>query len=1018
MKRRLLSVLLSLCLTLGLLPTAAFAQGEVYVALGDSISTGYGLTNSDACFTRQIAASKSYTLKSHAVDGATSSTLLAKLSDPAVAADVASADVITITIGGNDLMGALYLFLANQYNEKNGTALSAADIQNALMGTHETIKQTDILIFASNVLSDFPQSAEASSALQQLGTNLTASIAAIKNANPDVTLIVANQYNPYSYAAKNVSPLFATAVNTIVEAFETGITALNATIATMSLQLGYDVADVSSAFKFAEENPCNASFASLPINLDFHPNAYGHSLIANAILPLLPDTDPEVPPAEGALYVNGQNILTAPGYTVPCGNGAAIYDPETNTLVLVNAQITEGYSFMDIETLSTAGIFAAEEITIILEGTSYISNVDYTLFGESNVTMQGSGMLYADSYIFCDGSMTIACGLDVKSTTYPAIWTYDNLTLTGTSMVNVTSSDRGIYSNAGITIQNGAALHVVSTAEGITCLGSLTIEGGEVAIESESTGIDTLNSESPLIINGGNITVTSKNESAVTVASMAIHGGNVNLAGKGPGLLISEALTITGGNITATGSSSGISLFGKMIMEGGSVTVNALDEGSYGIQGRSLTVTGGTLNVSGQQAALLLSPSPIVSSPALTVSSSLLPLGHSVQEVSCTYFDEVDQIYRTEYAYTIAEDGADLSYDNIGGSSWSPIFVLIGAPTNVVLRNYAPENPDVPSTGSGTTTDTVTNPDGSTTTTVTKPDGSSTITTTAPNGASSVATVDKNGSTSVSVKLPETTITNAQGKTISLPMPALSVTSNRAAAPVVTMDLPDGASAKVEIPVTNATTGTVAILVRANGTEEIVKTSVATQNGVVLTVSDGDTIKVVDNSKSFSDVSSTYWGADAVDFVTSRELFNGTSSSTFSPNSAMDRAMIVTVLARFAGVDTSTGSTWYEAGVQWAKSTGISDGSDLTGSVTREQLATMLYRYAQSQGLGFTGTWAFSLDYADADQVSEYAYEAMCWMTMNGIFDGVGDNMLDPAGTATRAQVATILMRFIENFAQ
>ena len=1017
MKRRLLSVLLSLCLMLGLLPTAAFAQGEVYVALGDSISTGYGLTDSYACFTRQIAASKSYALKSHAVDGATSSTLLAKLSDPAVAADVASADVITITIGGNDLMGALYLYLANQYNETNGTALSAADIQNALMGKHETIEQTIILIFASSVLSDFPQSAEASSALRQLGTNLTASIAAIKNANPDVTLIVANQYNPYSYAAKNVSPLFAADVNTIVEAFETGITALNATIATMSLQLGYDVADVSSAFKSAEENPCNASFASLPINPDFHPNAYGHSLIANAILPLLPDTDPEVPPAEDALYVNGQNILTAPGYTVPCGNGAAIYNPETNTLVLVNAQITESCSFMNMETLSTAGIFAAEEITIILEGTSYISNADYAVFGESNVTMQGNGILYTDNYICCDGSMTIACGLDVKTTKEdPAIRADGDLTFAGTSMVDVTitssdSTSSGIYSNAGITIQNGAALHVVSTAEGITCLGSLTIEGGEVAIESEGIGIyNRLNSESPLIINGGNITVTSKNESAVFTGSMAIHGGNVNLAGKGPGLLISEALTITGGNITVTGGSLGINLFGKMIMEGGSVTVNALDEGSYGIQGRSLTVTGGTLNVSGQQAALLLYP-------VLTVSSSLLPLGHSVQKVSCTYLDE-DQISITEYAYTIAEDGADLSYENITGSSWHPVFVLTGAPTNVVLRNYAPENPDVPSTGSGTTTDTVTNPDGSTTTTVTKPDGSSTITTTAPNGASSVATVDKNGSTSVSVKLPETTITNAQGKTISLPMPALSVTSNRAAAPVVTMDLPDGASAKVEIPVTNATTGTVAILVRANGTEEIVKTSVAAQNGVVLTVSDGDTIKVVDNSKSFSDVSSTYWGADAVDFVTSRELFNGTSASTFSPNSAMDRAMIVTVLARFAGVDTSTGSTWYEAGVQWAKSTGISDGSDLTGSVTREQLATMLYRYAQSQGLGFTGTWAFSLDYADADQVSEYAYEAMCWMTMNGIFDGVGDNMLDPAGTATRAQVATILMRFIENFAQ
>lgn len=123
--------------------------------------------------------------------------------------------------------------------------------------------------------------------------------------------------------------------------------------------------------------------------------------------------------------------------------------------------------------------------------------------------------------------------------------------------------------------------------------------------------------------------------------------------------------------------------------------------------------------------------------------------------------------------------------------------------------------------------------------------------------------------------------------------------------------------------------------------------------------------------------------------------------------------MIVTVLARLDGVDTTAGSTWYEAGVQWAVSSGISDGSGLDQNLTREQLATMLYRYAQYKGYDVSvGENTNILSYSDVSSVSEYAMEAMQWACGAGIIGGK-DGLLDPAGNATRAEVATMLMRFV-----
>ena len=129
---------------------------------------------------------------------------------------------------------------------------------------------------------------------------------------------------------------------------------------------------------------------------------------------------------------------------------------------------------------------------------------------------------------------------------------------------------------------------------------------------------------------------------------------------------------------------------------------------------------------------------------------------------------------------------------------------------------------------------------------------------------------------------------------------------------------------------------------------------------------------------------------------------------TFAPNEPLTRAMTVTILARRAGVDTG-GEPWYEAGRQWAMETGVSDGTNMAGDITREQLAAMLYRAAGSPAVsGNLSGWA------DAENVSPWAQDAIAWAVETGIINGTSGTTLSPQGTATRAQAAVMLMRFCE----
>ena len=169
------------------------------------------------------------------------------------------------------------------------------------------------------------------------------------------------------------------------------------------------------------------------------------------------------------------------------------------------------------------------------------------------------------------------------------------------------------------------------------------------------------------------------------------------------------------------------------------------------------------------------------------------------------------------------------------------------------------------------------------------------------------------------------------------------------------------------------------------------------------------------DSLPFTDVNASRWYYSSVKFAYEKGLMNGTGNGTFSPNADTTRGMIVTMLARLEGQNTS-GTPWYAAGQKWAMDNGISDGTNMTGAITREQFAAILYRYAKQKGYDISKSADLN-GFADANTVSAYATDAMRWAVANGLIQG-SNSKLNPKGSATRAQVATILMRFMELYAK
>lgn len=410
-------------------------------------------------------------------------------------------------------------------------------------------------------------------------------------------------------------------------------------------------------------------------------------------------------------------------------------------------------------------------------------------------------------------------------------------------------------------------------------------------------------------------------------------------------------------------------------------------------------------------------------------------VGTTTYDVSgtATSFVVNDLTNGTEYTFSVvainsvgtSDAGSATATPKAGSGYVPPVLPPVGGGTTGGTTTTNPDGSTTTTTEdktTGTVTETTKNTDGSTTVVETQKDGTVTETNTTADGITGTTVTESNGRvSSVEVEIP-TSVINKADEPVTLPVEIVA-TSNPYIAPEI--QITASAPVEVEIPVVNPSAGTVAIIVHEDGTEEIVRYSVAGDDGLYVPLDGSATVKVVDNSKSFGDMYG-HWATDAVDFASSHELFNGVSAYEFAPSAEMTRAMLVTVLFRLNNEegaaapnfgDVASGQ-WFSDAIGWASENGIVGGvseNDFAPNqnVTREQLATILYRYAKAMGMDTSAAGSLN-GFSDSSSHSDWASEALEWAVGCGLIGGKPGNKLDASGTANRAEVATIFMRFVE----
>lgn len=307
LKTKALSILLSLVMLFSMLPMTAFAADSTtsYVALGDSISTGYGLANKTTeGFTYLLADELGYELTNLAVDGNTAFGILSQLTstaDETVLNVVKDADLITITVGGNDLMALLYQGIANLYNATqtdDAKKINASDITTIMSDPNDS-RRLVLTNYALRLLNPSTEdylikNPTFTAAVNVFVGTLNQIMAAIFDVNPDATVIVATQYNPY---VEYNGAFFANFINLspIYQGMEAGVTALNTAIKNNSETGGYIVADVKAEFDrvYSDTNDLYVADPTT-LELDFHPNAAGHTVIAETFAKTVPTTSTSI----------------------------------------------------------------------------------------------------------------------------------------------------------------------------------------------------------------------------------------------------------------------------------------------------------------------------------------------------------------------------------------------------------------------------------------------------------------------------------------------------------------------------------------------------------------------------------------------------------------------------------------------------------------------------------------------------------------------------------------------------
>ena len=760
-------------------------------------------------------------------------------------------------------------------------------------------------------------------------------------------------------------------------------------------------------------------------------------------LGLLPVTALAVAPIGQVLYVGGVQISSTGYWTTDSdGNVTAStagetptdnyisYDAENNVLTLHNATIkesvsTETNSFIAGAAIGVHNQNGAAELTITLEGTNTIAGVGKGIYVLANSTGGATLTITGDGSLNASASQT---GIWVQSNSNNAALCVEN--------AEVTASVDGAF-NDGVLVQAKDGSDVSLTVNG----GSLTASVNAniwfqfgSGVSGSGTPTVTVSGNAIVRANGG-ITDNSSSEIQIGADSSASSGGIVFDGKNGTvygDVTLDESLTINQGETLTIPEGSSLTSNDKLTNSG---TINVEDGGNLN-GGTTLTTPTISTQPTGQTVT--------EGNPATFAVTASDVQSYQWQQRTNSGSDWTNiSENATSSTYTISNTTTDMSgyqYRCVVKSA-SGVSVISQAATLTVQTKPA----SVPVTGVKLNTETLELFTGNTATltATVEPENATNKNVTWSSDKPDVATVDAAGKvTAVSEGTATITVTTADGSkqatcsvTVTRPYippanPNYRITLEATQGGTVTADptaakagetvtltpTPDAGYEVGDVTVTDRFGDAVAVTENADGTYTFTM-----PNGQVTV-----TVTFAETPLPFTDVMEGDWFYDAVRYAYETGLMDGVGDNLFAPNSQTTRAQLVTILYRLAGQpepggdsgfsDVETG-IWYTDAVAWAAQNGIVNGVSDTefvpgDDITREQLAAILYRYAACQGYDVSQRADLS-GFGDASSISGYAQEALSWAHAQGLVLGFEDGSLRPQGTASRAQIAAVLMRFL-----
>ena len=706
------------------------------------------------------------------------------------------------------------------------------------------------------------------------------------------------------------------------------------------------------------------------------------------------------------------------------------YDPNSATLTLKNATIEGGYD--DVNT-SGAGIYAASSsgpvsLNIVLEEENKVSGwngINVSSGGDASLNISGSGSLTVSA------TATNGIGIFVQAQSGNA-----NLAINGANV------------NAVVTETNGRGVELSTGQAGNPNL-TIEVKGGSLQASGQPNGIkfftnaDNTRADANLKVSGNAMVKTS----GITT--------DADGSGSQGAVLTTEAGSGETGGIVFDGSAG--TVYGAVTLqenltvgEGESLTLDdgaSLNAGDYDV-----IVDGGTLD---EGLAESLDDSVIykVTKVELNKTSLTLDVGNSdtliaaitpdnATDKSVTWESSAPGVATVDTSgkvTAVAPGTATITATTEDGSKTATCVVTVTAATvpvtGVTLSQtqaslYYNRTPNTLTLTATVAPDNATNQ--AVTWTSSNPSvakvengvvtalarGTAVITATAADGSGASASCAVTVRPDIPPANPNYRITveATQGGTVTA-----DPTAAKAGATVTLTPVPDRGYQVGSVAVTDRFGDAVAVTEQADGTYTFTM-----PNGQVTV-----TVTFAEAPLPFPDVAEGDWFYDAVRYAYETGLMDGVGDSLFAPNSETTRAQLVTILYRLEGEPEVSGTsgftdveagTWYTDAVAWAAANGIVNGVSETEfapgkDITREQLATILFRYAEAKGYDVSARADLSA-YTDADQIQSYAAESVAWAVAEGLIQGFEDNTLRPAGNATRAQIATILMRFCEGVAK